>query len=223
MRPARSCGRPRQPEQMRAAIFDAPFAIRMAEAPKPEPQAGEVLVRVKAAGLCAGDLYIYTGKNPYVSYPRIGCHEIAGIVESLWPRRQRPGCRDACRRRPIHRLRPLLSLPCRQAQLLRQPDDRRRASRRRFRRFRHRPGRQFEHGARDPDGLRGGLRRTGGDRRARLPARHGHRRRHRARARRRADRTGDRRGGAGARRQGLRHRYFAPSDLPPPPISAPRR
>ena len=39
-RPARSCGRPRQPEPMRAAIFDAPFAIRMAEAPKPAPQAG---------------------------------------------------------------------------------------------------------------------------------------------------------------------------------------
>jgi L-gulonate 5-dehydrogenase len=70
---------------MRAAIFDAPFAIRMAEAPKPEPQAGEALVRVKAAGLCAGDLYIYTGKNPYVSYPRIGCHEIAGIVEAYGP------------------------------------------------------------------------------------------------------------------------------------------
>ena len=67
---------------MRAAIFDAPFSIRMADAPKPEPQAGEVLIRVKAAGLCAGDLYIYTGKNPYVTYPRIGCHEIAGIVEA---------------------------------------------------------------------------------------------------------------------------------------------
>ena len=66
---------------MRAAIFDAPFAIRMMEAPKPQPMAGEALVRVKAAGLCAGDLYIYTGKNPYVSYPRIGCHEIAGVVE----------------------------------------------------------------------------------------------------------------------------------------------
>lgn len=70
---------------MRAVIFDAPFSIRMAEALKPEPQAGEALVRVKAAGLCAGDLYIYTGKNPYVSYPRIGCHEISGVVEAYGP------------------------------------------------------------------------------------------------------------------------------------------
>ena len=49
----------------------------------PKPGAGEVLVKVAAAGLCAGDLYIYTGKNPYVSYPRIGCHEIAGRVVSF--------------------------------------------------------------------------------------------------------------------------------------------
>lgn len=65
---------------MQAAIFDHPFAIRLAEAPRPEPGPGEALVEVRAAGLCAGDLYIYTGKNPYVSYPRIGCHEIAGVV-----------------------------------------------------------------------------------------------------------------------------------------------
>lgn len=57
----------------------------MAAAPKPAPGPGEVLVRVEAAGLCAGDLYIYTGKNPYVTYPRIGCHEIAGVVEAYGP------------------------------------------------------------------------------------------------------------------------------------------
>jgi L-gulonate 5-dehydrogenase len=70
---------------MRAAIFDKPGVLRISEAPKPEPAAGEALVSVKAAGLCAGDLYIYTGKNPYVSYPRIGCHEIAGRVEAYGP------------------------------------------------------------------------------------------------------------------------------------------
>jgi L-gulonate 5-dehydrogenase len=70
---------------MRAAIFDHPQSIRIADAPKPVPGPGEVLVRVRAAGLCAGDLYIYTGKNPYVTYPRIGCHEIAGTVEAYGP------------------------------------------------------------------------------------------------------------------------------------------
>lgn len=70
---------------MRAAIFDEPFGLRMADAPRPEPEKGEVLVQVAAAGLCAGDLYIYTGRNPYVSYPRIGCHEIAGRVVGYGP------------------------------------------------------------------------------------------------------------------------------------------
>lgn len=70
---------------MRAAIFDEPFSLRITDAPRPEPKKGEVLVQVAAAGLCAGDLYIYTGKNPYVSYPRIGCHEIAGRVVGYGP------------------------------------------------------------------------------------------------------------------------------------------
>jgi L-gulonate 5-dehydrogenase len=70
---------------MRAAIFDAPEHLRLADAPMPQPRHGEALVRVGAAGLCAGDLYIYLGRNPYVTYPRIGGHEIAGVVASLGP------------------------------------------------------------------------------------------------------------------------------------------
>lgn len=67
---------------MLAAIFDAPGHLRLADHPKPLASPGEVLVRVAAAGLCAGDLYIYTRKNPYVTFPRIACHEIAGVVEA---------------------------------------------------------------------------------------------------------------------------------------------
>lgn len=75
---------------MRAAIFNAPKALVVTELPKPEPGPGEVLVKVLAAGVCAGDLYIYTGKNPYVSYPRIGCHEIAGEVVGYGPQASGP-------------------------------------------------------------------------------------------------------------------------------------
>ncbi|MGV3491369.1 MAG: zinc-binding alcohol dehydrogenase family protein [Devosia sp.] len=70
---------------MEAAVFSAPFELAMAQRERPQPGPGEALVRVDAAGLCAGDLYIYLGKNPYVSYPRIGGHEIAGHVEALGP------------------------------------------------------------------------------------------------------------------------------------------
>jgi len=70
---------------MEAAVFSAPFGLAMHERERPRPGPGEALVRVDAAGLCAGDLYIYLGKNPYVSYPRVGGHEIAGHVEALGP------------------------------------------------------------------------------------------------------------------------------------------
>ena len=70
---------------MQAAVFGAPFKIGIFERPRPLPEPGEVLVETRAVGLCAGDMYIYTGKNPYVSYPRIGGHEIAGRVAALGP------------------------------------------------------------------------------------------------------------------------------------------
>ncbi len=70
---------------MRALVFPAPGAAELADRPLPDPGPGEVRVAVGAAGLCAGDLYIYTGKNPYVTFPRIGCHEIAGTVAALGP------------------------------------------------------------------------------------------------------------------------------------------
>jgi L-gulonate 5-dehydrogenase len=68
---------------MRAAVFDASFDLQLRDVERTPPAAGEVEVRVGAAGLCAGDLYIYLGKNPYVTYPRVGGHEIAGVVSAL--------------------------------------------------------------------------------------------------------------------------------------------
>jgi L-gulonate 5-dehydrogenase len=68
---------------MRAAVFDASFDLHLKDVPRLPPGPGEVEVRVGAAGLCAGDLYIYLGKNPYVTYPRVGGHEIAGRVSAL--------------------------------------------------------------------------------------------------------------------------------------------
>ena len=49
------------------------------------PASGEALIRVSAAGVCAGDLYIYNGSNPYVVYPRVGGHEVSGVVTALGP------------------------------------------------------------------------------------------------------------------------------------------
>jgi L-gulonate 5-dehydrogenase len=68
---------------MHAAVFNAPFELDLVDRERPSPGPGEALVKVRAAGLCAGDLYIFLGRNPYVSYPRIGGHEISGEVVSL--------------------------------------------------------------------------------------------------------------------------------------------
>jgi L-gulonate 5-dehydrogenase len=76
---------------MEAAVFGAPHEIHLDERAIPEPGQGEALIEMRAAGVCAGDLYIYLGSNPYVSYPRIGGHEIAGIVAKLGPDTSGPG------------------------------------------------------------------------------------------------------------------------------------
>jgi len=41
---------------------------------------GEVLVKVKAAGICGSDMHIYRGTSPVATYPRVMGHEIVGIV-----------------------------------------------------------------------------------------------------------------------------------------------
>ncbi len=68
---------------MRAAIMHAPFHMEIGTWETPRPGPGEVLISVRAAGICAGDLYFYLGKNPYAVYPQICGHEIAGLVAEV--------------------------------------------------------------------------------------------------------------------------------------------
>ncbi len=68
---------------MRAAVMHAPHQMNVETWETPRPAAGEILVSVTAAGICAGDMYFYLGKNPYAVYPQICGHEIAGVVAAL--------------------------------------------------------------------------------------------------------------------------------------------
>ena len=43
----------------------------------------EVLINVKAGGICGSDLHIYHGTNPFASYPRVIGHEFAGQVTQV--------------------------------------------------------------------------------------------------------------------------------------------
>ena len=65
---------------MRAAIIDAPFEMHVGAWETPQAGPGDVLISVGAAGVCAGDMYFYLGKNPYARYPQVCGHEIAGVV-----------------------------------------------------------------------------------------------------------------------------------------------
>jgi L-iditol 2-dehydrogenase len=67
---------------MKAALLHAPRDIRVGDIPRPEPGPGELLIRIRATGLCGSDLHIYTGDRE-VSYPQALGHEFAGDVVEL--------------------------------------------------------------------------------------------------------------------------------------------
>ena len=73
---------------MRVAKVVAPREIRLEEAPVPSPGPGEVLVRIKAVGLCGSDLQYYAqGRigDHHLAPGHILGHEVAGVVEGLGP------------------------------------------------------------------------------------------------------------------------------------------
>jgi 2-desacetyl-2-hydroxyethyl bacteriochlorophyllide A dehydrogenase len=51
----------------------------------PRPKAGEVLVEVKASGLCSTDLHLLDGRQDLGKLPRIPGHENAGVIAELGP------------------------------------------------------------------------------------------------------------------------------------------
>lgn len=68
---------------MRAAVLNGPRDLAILDRPTPVADAGDVVIKVTAAGVCAGDLYLYEGRNPYATYPRVCGHEIAGEVAAV--------------------------------------------------------------------------------------------------------------------------------------------
>lgn len=68
---------------MKAAYLTAPRCWELREDAIPEPGPGEVLVQMKAAGVCGSDFHNFNGANPNAVYPRISGHENAGIVVAL--------------------------------------------------------------------------------------------------------------------------------------------
>ncbi|MDP9410303.1 MAG: zinc-dependent alcohol dehydrogenase family protein [Actinomycetota bacterium] len=67
---------------MRAMILETPREpLRAAEAPTPEANPGQVLVRVRACAVCRTDLHVVDGELPEPKLPLIPGHQIVGTVE----------------------------------------------------------------------------------------------------------------------------------------------
>ena len=65
---------------MKEVVVVKPHHTEVREVPVPVPGDDEVLIQMKAAGVCGSDHHIYHGANPCATYPRIPGHENAGIV-----------------------------------------------------------------------------------------------------------------------------------------------
>jgi len=63
----------------------------------PEPQAGQVRIKVQACGVCHSDVFTKEGSWPGIQYPRVPGHEVAGIIDAVgggvseWTKDQRVG------------------------------------------------------------------------------------------------------------------------------------
>ena len=66
---------------MQVSEAGGPLELREREIPEPEP--GEVRVRVQACGVCHSDSYAMEGRFPGVTYPVVPGHEVAGVVDAV--------------------------------------------------------------------------------------------------------------------------------------------
>jgi alcohol dehydrogenase, propanol-preferring len=71
---------------MKAAVLrQAVTPLTIEEVPRPEPGPGEILIRVKACGVCHTDLHLAAGEWPLRKLPLILGHEAVGVVEETGP------------------------------------------------------------------------------------------------------------------------------------------
>jgi len=71
---------------MKACLLRTPAAIETnpleyGEVATPQPKSGEVLVRVRACGVCRTDLHVIEGELPPRKSPVIPGHQVVGVVE----------------------------------------------------------------------------------------------------------------------------------------------
>ncbi|MDQ6693170.1 MAG: alcohol dehydrogenase catalytic domain-containing protein [Chloroflexota bacterium] len=70
---------------MHALIWHGPYDMRVEEVARPQPGPGEVLVQVKAVGICGSDIHGYTGASGRRTEGMVMGHEFAGVISELGP------------------------------------------------------------------------------------------------------------------------------------------
>ncbi|MGQ9902636.1 MAG: zinc-binding dehydrogenase [Fimbriimonadales bacterium] len=89
---------------MKAVVHYAlePCRVELREIAEPTPRAGEVLVRVRAVGVCGSDLHQYHNTQSWkVNVPVVLGHEFAGVIEAVgegvegWRVGERVACETA--------------------------------------------------------------------------------------------------------------------------------
>jgi len=68
---------------MKALLLTAPGIFELADLPRPKPAVGEVLVRVRACGICGSDVHGFTGETGRRIPPLVMGHEAAGTIAAI--------------------------------------------------------------------------------------------------------------------------------------------
>jgi len=65
---------------MKAVICHEPHSLGIVDRPAPHVGDKDVLIRIRSVGLCGTDYHIFAGRHPFLEYPRVMGHELAGEI-----------------------------------------------------------------------------------------------------------------------------------------------
>src|SRR3954462_7694949 len=73
-------------KMLAAQISKAGGPFELVQRDIPEPDAGQVRVKIEACGVCHSDVLVKEGGWPGLEYPRVTGHEIAGRIDAIGAR-----------------------------------------------------------------------------------------------------------------------------------------
>lgn len=67
---------------MKSIVCREPFSLSVEDRPAPVAKDDELIIRIRRVGLCGTDYHIFAGRHPFLAYPRVMGHELAGEVHA---------------------------------------------------------------------------------------------------------------------------------------------